>query len=287
MIFSMDMNQIAYFLDIAETGNMTRTSERLHVAQPSISRSMSRLEQELGCTLFTRAGRGITLTPEGTNLAKRLAPVAAELHDIEGMFRENPQQKTISIRVSAASEVACSAIATWLEQPTADRVSLTQGANPDRDIIDIDISDAPKPPVAQQAWFSERIMVATANPELFARSQVSFGQLTGLPFISLPSTYGFSSSVQKMCLQEGFRPDNVFTSNNPSVVRKMISLGLGVGFWPERSWGDPAEHGVTLLPLQREYSRKVCVSLTLQGSRKTQATACYELIASHFAQVFQ
>lgn len=283
----MDMNQIAYFLDIVETGNMTRTSQRLHVAQPSISRSMARLEQELGCTLFTRAGRGIVLTEEGQSLAKRLGPVAAELHDIEGMFRPDPQQDLVSIRVSAASEVACSAIAAWMEQPNAQKVSLTQGANPDRDVIDIDISDDPKPPFAKQAWFSERIMLATANPELLEGDTVDLPRLSKRPFISLPAAYGFSASVQNMCLQEGFRPNDAFVSNNPNVVRKMISLGLGVGFWPERSWGNPEEYGVTLLPLNREYRRKVCVSLTLQGSKKTQAAACYDLIASHFAQVFQ
>ena len=53
-----------YFLDIAETQHMTRSAQRLHVAQPALSRSMAKLENELGVQLFRRVGRGLSLTDE-------------------------------------------------------------------------------------------------------------------------------------------------------------------------------------------------------------------------------
>ena len=67
---AMDRNQMEYFLDIAETQHMTKSAQRLHVAQPALSRSMAKLEDELGVQLFRRVGRGLSLTDEGWLLKK-------------------------------------------------------------------------------------------------------------------------------------------------------------------------------------------------------------------------
>ena len=78
MICSMDIQQIQYFLDVAKTEHMTKSSERLHIAQPALSRSISRLEREFGVQLFARKGRGIKLTTEGKLLQQKLLTVITE-----------------------------------------------------------------------------------------------------------------------------------------------------------------------------------------------------------------
>jgi len=60
----MDIRQIRYFLMVADELNITRAAERLHISQPPLSRALMDLEEELGCTLFIRGKRHITLTPE-------------------------------------------------------------------------------------------------------------------------------------------------------------------------------------------------------------------------------
>jgi DNA-binding transcriptional LysR family regulator len=52
-----DFRRLGYFLQIAELGSLTRTAERLRIAQPSLSRQMRLLEEELGVALFTRGSR--------------------------------------------------------------------------------------------------------------------------------------------------------------------------------------------------------------------------------------
>ena len=84
----MNVNQIEQFLDIAATGNMSRSAERLCVAQPALSRSLSRLEQELGVRLFERGSKGMRLTEEGVLLQSRLAPLLEGLHETEELFRQ-------------------------------------------------------------------------------------------------------------------------------------------------------------------------------------------------------
>ena len=61
----MDLTQLQYFQILAREENMSRAAEKLHVAQPAISASLSRLEKELDARLFDRKGRKIVLNSAG------------------------------------------------------------------------------------------------------------------------------------------------------------------------------------------------------------------------------
>src|SRR3954451_7055890 len=65
-----DLRLIRYFVAVAETGNVTRAAERLHIAQPSLSAAVKQLEQQLGVELLTRHGRRVALTPAGELLLR-------------------------------------------------------------------------------------------------------------------------------------------------------------------------------------------------------------------------
>lgn len=67
----MELRVLRYFLAVAREGNVTRAAERLFVTQPTLSKQLMDLEAELGCRLFERGGRRITLTGEGLFLRRR------------------------------------------------------------------------------------------------------------------------------------------------------------------------------------------------------------------------
>ena len=60
-----DLDLYSIFCTVARCGSLSRAARELYVSQPAVSQSMHRLEDCLGCTLFTRTSRGITLTSEG------------------------------------------------------------------------------------------------------------------------------------------------------------------------------------------------------------------------------
>ena len=61
----MTLNQILYFQKVARLENYHQAAEELYISQPSLSRSMAALENELGVTLFEKKGRGVELTKAG------------------------------------------------------------------------------------------------------------------------------------------------------------------------------------------------------------------------------
>lgn len=76
----MEIRVLRYFLTVIREESITRAAEILHITQPTLSRQLAQLEEELGVTLFTRGTRKITLTHEGI-LMRRRAEEIIELVD--------------------------------------------------------------------------------------------------------------------------------------------------------------------------------------------------------------
>ena len=74
----MNFEQLHQFLCVAQLGTVSAASEQLHISQPALSRSLARLEQELGIQLFDRNGRAISLNQAG---ATALEYVRSILHE--------------------------------------------------------------------------------------------------------------------------------------------------------------------------------------------------------------
>ena len=83
----MEIRVLRYFLEIAREENMTRASERLHVSQPTLSKQMKDLEEELGKKLFRRGSASIHLTDEGMLLRKRAEDILAMVDKTTDEFK--------------------------------------------------------------------------------------------------------------------------------------------------------------------------------------------------------
>ncbi|WP_233545045.1 LysR family transcriptional regulator [Pseudooceanicola sediminis] len=81
-----ELRTLRYFVCVAEEKNMTRAAERLRIAQPALSRQITRLEQDLGVAVFIRTPRGVELTEPGEVLLRRaygiLAQISQAHHDV-------------------------------------------------------------------------------------------------------------------------------------------------------------------------------------------------------------
>ena len=113
MLCDVNLEQLRAFATVAQLGNFTRAAEQLHLAQPSLSRQIAALEQDLGAELFTRARAGSTLTSAGESLlplARRMladaASVRRELDALAGLRRGRVRLgATPTLCVSLVAEV--------------------------------------------------------------------------------------------------------------------------------------------------------------------------------------
>ncbi len=97
----MELRTLKYFLETAREGNMSRAAERLHVSQPTLSRVMKELEEELGHQLFTRSSYSIHLTDEGMLLRRRTEDLLEMANKITEEFR------TLGDTVSGDIHIGC------------------------------------------------------------------------------------------------------------------------------------------------------------------------------------
>lgn len=83
----LDMRLLRYFVAVADEGNFTRAAERLHIAQPPLSRAIQQLEAQVGASLFDRSDRPLRLTSVGKLLYAQALQLLARLDDVDTMIK--------------------------------------------------------------------------------------------------------------------------------------------------------------------------------------------------------
>ena len=262
----MEITQIRYFLEVAESQHITKSAEKLHIAQPALSQSIKRLENELGVPLFKKNGRNILLTRYGKYAKEKLDNVIQELDnlssDLDAMA--HVERHTIYINVLAASTFITNAIIKYQEQNKDIKFKLTQ--NESSDNYDIQVNTKlfyqQSSENINEYIHNEKIYLAVPNSDKFKDiDTISLKEVESLGFISLAGSRQFRYICDKFCHHAGIKPNYIFESDNPNAVQNMIAANMGVGFWPEHSWGEKTSEKIKLLKISDfDLSRDIILS---------------------------
>lgn len=251
----MELMQLRYFLEVAREQHVTRSAEKLHIAQPALTQALKRLEEDLGVPLFVRKGRNIELNEYGLHLYRSLAPMIEHLDRIPGELASMAKlhADTVRLNVLAASALLTKAIIDYRKSHTGLHFQVFQ--NSMSDISDILITTKEHHPSSperreNETVIHEKIYLAAAAEKYGDVDKISFSQVAEEGFISLLGSRQFRAVCDRICRRAGFRPKVIFESDNPTAVQNMIAASMGVGFWPEFTWGKPESEEIKLLTVQ-------------------------------------
>lgn len=239
----MELSQLRYFLQVAERGNFTRAAEDLMISQPALSRSIQKLEEELGQPVFERKTRTLSLTDAGTLLQARAQQVLSILEDTKAEITDDGQSGRI--RVGAIPTIAPYFLpeilrrfsnefpkATLIVQENTTDVllkSCTQGE------IDLAILALPVPAKyleVEELFEEELFLVLPPGHPLAEKSRIRPSDVEPFPFVLLDEAHCLSGNIVSFCRERAFQPVAVERTSQLAMVQELVSLSHGVSMIP-------------------------------------------------------
>jgi LysR family transcriptional regulator, hydrogen peroxide-inducible genes activator len=250
----MELRQLQYVLQIAAEKNFSRAAEKLHIAQPSLSQQLSKLEKEIGVLLFRRSTNSVELTHAGAVFVERAQMIldmanqlVKEMDDISHMRKGKLTVGSLPITgahvlplvLPTFRELYPEIEVSLVEDTTARLEALTASGQTDISLLSLPIAD---PNLAYEPVIEEEICLAVPpnHPlvEAYKPSKgskltaLNLGDLAGEPFIVLKRGQGFRQIAFDLCAQAGFEPNVVFESTNIETVQSLVAAGMGLAFVP-------------------------------------------------------
>ena len=281
----MELSQLKYFMSVAKSQHMTLAAKQMHVAQPSITKAIHRLEDELQVSLIQKKGRNIELTADGKILYDYLKEPLKKIEEIPNLLHQMEEEKsrTIRLNVLAASRLVTDAIIAYKHTHPNINFSIVQNEQDTTCDVLIDTTMGPRKNSHHSHYFKEDILLAVPKTSRYAHAKdFELKDVKEEGFISLAGHRKFRSICDHFCLEEGFVPKVIFESDSPAAVRNLIGAGSGIGFWPEYTWQDVGED-VVLIPLKKEKFRRQFQIRLIHNDERSQAF--YEYLVAYFREV--
>lgn len=240
-----DFTDLRLFVQVTQTGSITRGAERTHLALASASARIRGMEELLGVPLLKRGRRGVEPTDAGRSLLDHARIVLQQIETMRGDLGSYSRGLKGSIRIlantSALSEHLPSLLATFLaDNPTIDidledRESPAIGAAIAAGDADLGIGSqaASLPGLESHPFRTDRLVLAVpAGHRLAGKRQTGFAELLDLDFVGLPRGTALDEHLAMQAARLGRSLRLRVRVNSLDTVCAMVAAGVGVGIVP-------------------------------------------------------
>ena len=243
----MELRHLRYFLTVAETLNVTKAAQALHIAQPPLSRQISQLEQELGIDLFSRQGRRLSLTSAGQVFADRarkiLAAADAAVVDSQRAARGEVGRLALGFFEHIAYTLLPPLLREYQLRFPAVAVELRWFTSSEqlnalkRGDVDLAFvrSIPPDAGLSRVLLYREPFYVAIAKDHpLAAKRQLSIKDCAQLRVINYQKSVApdYHAIINQLCARGGFSPSPLFEMGQIYASLGLVSAGFGVTLVP-------------------------------------------------------
>jgi LysR family hydrogen peroxide-inducible transcriptional activator len=242
----MEIHQLRYFVAAAECQNISRAADRCHVAQPSLSQQLKKLEDYLGVALFDRMGRGIAITDAGRALLPRAQRILAEIRATEANLKREAANFQGTLIVGAIPTMAPYLLPPALEKLRAAhpecnvlvREDLTENLAEALANNEIDCALVSTPLQDEllevEVLAEEELLIALRQGHHSAnQAEMSAAALRGQPTVSLEEMHCLGRHIQGFCAARHLARQVVCRSTQLHTIIEMVALGIGVSMIPE------------------------------------------------------
>lgn len=246
----MELLQLRYFYESAKNENFARTAEKYMVPASSISASVKRLEDELGCKLFDRRSNRIFLNDNGRKLHNSLAVIFDELdRAINSIRQDKPQKTEIRILILAMRDYISQLIFEYQRMhPNVHFVAMFDANSdecPDYDLI-IDKDSHLYGEYKRRELGNYNICFKAVPEHKLVGKELLMRDLRNEKFITLEYELGLNSTLFECCKNADFYPNIVLQTNDRQCFRCAAQEGIGIGLWLNSSLAPAPENLVDL-----------------------------------------
>lgn len=244
----MDINQLKYFIGVAQTLNFSEAARRNGISQPAISHHISELEKQLGCQLFIRTRRSVTMTEQGREFLPYAVDMVetAEKAAFQLRQRERGAGGHVTIAALTTSSQAVSRCLARFGRQYPDisvDIAFTSGRS---QVVAMneekyDFHFAVKEMVPAGETFdcmvsnTDHLCVAFPADHPLASEKLDFSRLNGERFIAVSESDGpaLYNEVMKACRSRNYIPNICYKFDRAEAVMLAVGAGLGISIIPE------------------------------------------------------
>jgi DNA-binding transcriptional LysR family regulator len=237
--------RLTQFAGVARREHVTRAAQDMGIPQSTLSRSLARLERDLGAGLFVRRGRTLALTPAGRTFLAAVERALGEVERAVEAVRADADPASGKVAFGFLHTMGPETVPGLIRAFRADhpgvRFSLVQNygeAMLERlraGELDLCLtSPVPDEPglVARRLDEQRLRLVVPEGHRLAARARVRLAEAADEAFVTLEPGYGLRRITDDLCRTAGFRPRIAFEGEEAETLRGMVAAGLGVSLLP-------------------------------------------------------
>lgn len=242
----MDVRTLRYFVEVVRQQSFTRAAEKLFVTQPTISKMLRNLEDELECTLLVREGRRLRLTDSGQALYQRgltileeFRQLKAELQDINGLKRG---QLRLGVPPMVGTQMA-PLIGEFRQRYPGIELIISEfgGLTVQQAVLSGELDLAltalpvdPDLPITSQLLFSHPLcIVVPRTPYWLNRTSVAIAELAEQSILIYNEDFALYRLLIDAFHAHGFTPKIAARSGQWDFLAAMVQTGMGVAILPE------------------------------------------------------
>jgi DNA-binding transcriptional LysR family regulator len=248
-VVDLDIRALRYFTEVVQVNGFSKAAEALYVTQPAISRSILRLENELGFKLLIREPEGVRMTEEGTILFNHAKQILAQFDSMKKAIEDKSGPLAGTLNVGLPPIIASTYFADIImsfttrypnvelkifELGTEQVLNAMSEGNLETAAVMLPFDDAR---FDLHPFITERLTLLVNDRHYLAtRGEVSFRELTDEKFVLFAENFRINELIHDACGIYNRKPVVVGRSNHLDLIIAMVSAGVGITLLPDSIW---------------------------------------------------